>query len=162
MKTRIWFWLFFIAIVTSSCVNAGGQTPSDLPPSPIASQDDQEPVPSDSLIIDYTCSGGIAGTWDSWKVYADGRFLENDEQSNLDEEKLTAFITEIDSSGFFDLEFASDPFQMCADCYSYHLLVKHGNLSNEITWTDADSPLPESLVSVLELLHTFIFNQTNP
>ncbi|MHA2428815.1 MAG: hypothetical protein ACXADB_12400 [Candidatus Hermodarchaeia archaeon] len=148
--------LALILLFLASC--GGGATKNT--PLPLSSPDVSDPTPTfDDLKgaqISYSVSGGFAGISESWSVDGGGRFLANDGSTySVDKHQLSILFKAMDQIGFFELEYALDPFSSCADCFTYKLTVSYDGQYKEIAWRDGDPELPVILHEVQELVRSF-------
>ena len=151
--------LFWITGCAKDLVTSTSVTPPSTPSHTEASIDDN---PASGIVLLYERSGGIAGIHNEWKAYSDGR-LESIDGSigTLSPKELDGVLEEFHKLNFFDLEMKINPFDSCADCFSYRLLINFEGQTNEISWNEASTDTPVNFREILTLINTLIMKFSN-
>ncbi len=151
--------LFWITGCARDLATSTSVTPPSTPSYTEANVDDNH---ASGIVLLYERSGGIAGIHDEWKAYSDGRFELNDGTiETLNPQELDGVLEELRKLGFFDLEMKINPFDSCADCFSYRLLVNFEGQTNEISWNEASTDTPVNFKEILTLINTLLMNFSN-
>jgi hypothetical protein len=151
--------LFWITGCARDLASSTSVTPPSTPSHTETSVDDNH---ASEIVLLYERSGGIAGIHDEWKAYSDGRLESIDGTiETLNPMELDGVLEELRKLGFFDLEIKINPFDSCADCFSYRLLINFEGQKNEISWNEASTDTHVNFGEILTLINTLIMNISN-
>ena len=118
------------------------------------------PQTSDGLVIVYERDGGIAGTHDVWRIYADGRVqatlkAKGSTQAQLPASVVDDAVKRIVDGGFFNLQDTYLPANRGADRFTYKLTIIQGRTLKTVTTMDATEQ-PAALASALDAVNGLI------
>ncbi len=111
--------------------------------------------------IIYERTGGYAGLTDHWEIFADGRITNsNGREWAVDSTDVTQLHNEITALGFFSLESRYIPKNECCDRFTYSITVTSSTQTFTITALEQAKAAPDSLWTTLDLVQTFIAENT--
>jgi hypothetical protein len=107
-------------------------------------------------VIIYERDGGLAGTHDEWRIYADGRVqatlkAKGSTQAQLPASVVNEAVKRIVDGGFFNLQDSYLPANRGADRFTYKLTVIQGGALKTVTTMDATEQ-PAALSSALDIV----------
>ena len=169
-RYALWVTLIF---VLAGCAVVTAPTPGAAPTlgvvrtspvSPLAPMSPLSPLAlpqtSDGLVIVYERDGGIAGTHDVWRIYANGRVAatskaRGDSQAQLPDSAVTDAVKRIVDGGFFKLQDSYLPANRGADRFTYKLTIIQEGTLKTVTTMDATEQ-PAALSSALDVVNGLI------
>jgi hypothetical protein len=165
-RYALWVTLMFIlagcAVVTAPTPGAAPTlgVVRTSPVSPLAPLSPLSPLAlpqtSDGLVIVYERDGGIAGTHDVWRIYADGRVqatlkAKGSTQAQLSAGVVNDAVKSIVDGGFFKLQDSYLPANRGADRFTYRLTIIQGRTLKTVTTMDATEQ-PAALSNALNIV----------
>jgi hypothetical protein len=114
------------------------------------------PQTADGVVIIYERDGGLAGTHDVWRIYANGRVAatskaRGDSQAQLSPDVVNDAVRRIVNGGFFKLQDSYLPANRGADRFTYKLTIIQGGTLKTVTTMDATEQ-PAALSSALDVV----------
>jgi len=114
------------------------------------------PQTADGVVIIYERDGGLAGTHDVWRIYADGRVVATSKASGDSQAQLPASVVDdavkrIVDGGFFKLQESYLPANRGADRFTYKLTIIQGRTLKAVTTMDATEQ-PAALSDALDIV----------
>jgi len=111
-------------------------------------------------VIVYERDGGIAGTHDVWRIYADGRVqatlkAKGSTQAQLPASVVDDAVKRIVDGGFFNLQDTYLPANRGADRFTYKLTIIQGRTLKTVTTMDATEQ-PAALSGALDVVNGLI------
>ena len=160
-RHALWVTLMFVlagcAVVTAPTPGAAPtlgivRTSPVSPLSPLA-----PPQTADGVVIIYERDGGIAGTHDVWRIYADGRVqatlkAKGSTQAQLPASVVSDTVKRIVDGGFLKLQDSYLPANRGADRFTYKLTIIQGGTLKTVTTMDATEQ-PAALSSALDVVN---------
>lgn len=110
----------------------------------------------DQAYIELEFSGGITGQSQKWTIYPDGRILTAAGENTFPSAQFETLLTEIEASGFYDLEDRYRPDGACNDCIEYTITVHDGEKVKTVSGVDAGGNLPTSFWDVFNRINSFV------
>jgi hypothetical protein len=108
-------------------------------------------------VILYSRTGGIAGVSQSWELYPDGRIVNQEgEEYRVDPEQVMGLVAAFEQAGFFDMKNAAGPGGTCADCFTYDVAVRSGEVANQVRFTDVDTSYSAEFMQTVQELNVFL------
>jgi hypothetical protein len=106
----------------------------------------------DAVII-YEREGGLAGTFEHWTVYPDGRIVSDKGlERQVQAEEVAALLDKVKALGFFDMSASYGPPGACCDRYTYHITVRSGDRTNTVRTIDGAADAPPELGRIIVLI----------
>jgi len=157
-----------LMFVLAGCAVATAPTPGAAPTpevvrtspaSPLVSMSPLSPLAppqtADGVVIIYERDGGLAGTHDVWRIYANGRVAatkaRGDSQAQLPASVVDDAVRRIVDGGFFELQESYLPANRGADRFTYRLTIIQGGTLKTVTTMDATEQ-PAALSSALDIV----------
>jgi len=114
------------------------------------------PQTADGPVIIYERDGGLAGTHDEWRIYADGRVVATSKAKGNSQAQLPASVVDdavmrIVDGGFFKLQESYLPANRGADRFTYRLTIIQGRTLKTVTTMDATEQ-PAALSNALNIV----------
>ena len=111
------------------------------------------------ILFRFERSGGFAGINERWTLFEDGNFISAaGEALAFAPEEIINLIDLISSLDFNKPQTPPRPFDSCADCFRYKLVVIKEGAEYEFIWSDGDGAVQEGLINILTSINTLIFN----
>jgi hypothetical protein len=166
-RYALWVTLMF---VLAGCAVVTARTPGAAPTlrvvrtspvSPLAPMSPLSPLAppqaADGVVIIYERDGGLAGTRDVWRIYADGRVqatlkAKGSTQAQLSASVVNEAVKSIVEGGFFKLQDSYLPANRGADRFTYKLTVIQEGTLKTVTTMDATEQ-PAALSSALDMVN---------
>ena len=146
-----------LILILAGCAVATAPTPGTVRTSPVSPLSPLTlPQASDGLVIVYERDGGIAGTHDVWRIYADGRVqatskAKGNTQAQLSPDVVNDAVRRILDGGFLKLQDRYLPANRGADRFTYKLTIIQGGTLKTVTTMDATEQ-PAALSSALDIV----------
>ncbi|MDD5467896.1 MAG: hypothetical protein PHS96_08815 [Anaerolineales bacterium] len=140
--------LFLTGVILAACQSPQYDTAKIKSVEP-ESQVSETTTPLEGMII-YKRSGGFSGKAEQWTIYSNGMVTSSKGDAfQLSPGEVNSLLTEIEASGFFELEDAYGRFPLCPDCTLSEITVSMGNKTKTIV-SSSGAIKPEELTLVLE------------
>ncbi len=168
-----YYLVVILMFVLAGCAVATAPTPRAAPTlgavrtspvSPLAPMSPLSPLAlpqtADGVVIIYERDGGLAGTHDVWRIYANGRVAatskaRGDSQAQLPASVVNDAVKRIIDGGFFKLQDSYLPANRGADRFTYKLTIIQGGTLKTVTTMDATEQ-PAALASALDVVNGLI------
>jgi hypothetical protein len=121
---------------------------------------------SGGAVIVFERSGGLAGIYEVWRFYEDGRMVKTEQRRNIAEEAqlprdaVRDTLERIVDAGFLDLADEYMPANHCCDRFTYRLTIVHEGSVKTVTTMDG-AEQPPALVRALEVVNSLIGQATS-
>lgn len=151
----------FLASFAAGCSSAEIPTGTFLPsPGPTEPTATETVAPRSAQLegfIEYTQTGGIAGIYEQWRFFADGRVIDAEGvEYEISEAETADLLAEIEAMGFYDWEIGPRRLSSCADCFAYTINANYDGQSNELTFVDAQADVPEGVWIILDRIQALL------
>lgn len=114
-----------------------------------------------SAVIIYERYGGLAGIFERWAIYLDGRVMTSDgHEWQLEPKQVEQLLSDIEALGFFELDDAYIPDNTCCDRLTHKLTVRRGDRVHTVTTMDAAPNAPQALWQSIDIMGRLIIGQT--
>ncbi|MFQ5812710.1 MAG: hypothetical protein ACE5I2_05910 [Anaerolineae bacterium] len=127
------------------------ETPVISPPEAEGQAPDKLAEAMEGAVIVYQRSGGIAGTFEQWIIYPDGRITTDDGREwQVAPEQVRQLLGDIEALGFFEMSDRYMPLNVCCDRFTYEITVRRGSEVKRVTTVDAAPNTPAKLWRIIE------------
>ncbi len=139
------------AIQPEATVSPPMETPVISRPEAEGQAPDKLTEAMEGAVIIYQRSGGIAGTFEQWTIYLDGRITADDGRIwQVAPEEVQQLLGDIEALGFFEMSDRYVPLDACCDRFTYEVTVLRGSKVKRVTTIDAAPNTPTKLWRVIE------------
>jgi hypothetical protein len=164
-KRLRYIWLIGIALglLLTGCATAQKAAPGETPTLETKSiEADSLPLP-EGAALSFHRSGGFAGVDETWLVYTDGRVVSPDgSERRVEAGQVSGLLADLTAAGFFKLDPAYKPQNLCCDRFTYELIARSGELANRMSAVEGVEDTPPALLSSIQLVEAFLKNVQLP
>jgi hypothetical protein len=115
------------------------------------------PAPAEDPAVVYEKSGGFAGISEKWTIFTSGKIVgQQGEAYQVDAERVTQLVDEIQAAGFFELEANYGKFTKCRDCFNYQVQVVRQGQRMTVVSTGTAEEMPKAFTAAVEKIEALL------
>ncbi len=146
-----------LVLMLTACAPAVQPAPmATSGPSPLTTP----PGALQGISVTYRRSGGLAGTDDTWQIFADGKVMHQGQIAGtppqLTEAQMTELTAAIRAANFMSLADSYVPQNTCCDRYLYEITVTLDGQSKTVQTIDASPTAPAELTRLVDTLNRLV------